>query len=38
VSIELADKVGVLDDKVLGDHAAEREGEDVDFAEPEGMR
>ena len=34
---KLADKVGVLDDEVLGDHAAEREGENVDFAEPKGI-
>ncbi len=28
---EPADQVGVLDDQVLGDHAAHREGEDVDL-------
>ena len=32
---EPADQVGVLDDQVLGDHAAHREGEDVDLVESE---
>ena len=30
---EPADQVGMLDDQVLGDHAAHREGEDVDLVE-----
>ena len=34
---ELADEVGMFEDQVLGDHAAHREGEDVDHVEPEGL-